>query len=325
MQNVGRQPLQEEEHKVLARRPARKHLSRVLRLARRVAGRSVVLVAVVGGALRHAARNQSPLAERHLRVAAPLRENGAVGQARALVLQAAVLLALAGHAVVAQLHRVRVVARQLSRRIRHGGALAAEEEGEEVVLRLHVAEALLLADAALAAARRLVEPLRHVAAPHVKEDVVLRVDGVGALVHLWVDHARANALLEEGDRHRTVPGARHEGLVLGRLDEALTELLARAGQRALLVHLEANAAVGARLGVKSVDPLAAGPLVRVVAAYLRVVRPLLEQGRLVVGRIAPLLARDQQQRAANLDLVRRLRVHLCAHVKQLPEGGVTHA
>ena len=67
-----RQPLQEEEHEVLARRPARKHLARVLRLARRVAGRRVVLVPVVGGDLRHAARNQSPLAERHLRVAARL-------------------------------------------------------------------------------------------------------------------------------------------------------------------------------------------------------------------------------------------------------------
>ena len=73
------------------------------------------------------------------------------------------------------------------------------------------------------------------------------------------------------------------------------------------MHLEASEAVGARLGVKAVDPLAARPLIGVVAAYLRVVRPLLEQGSLIVGRIAPLLARDQQQRAANLDLVRRLR------------------
>ena len=62
-----------------------------------------------------------------------------------------------------------------------------------------------------------------------------------------------------------------------------------------------------------------------VAVAWRVWPHLLEQGRLIVGRIAPLLARDLQQRAADLDLVRRLRVHLCAHFQQLPEGGVAHA
>ena len=220
----------------------------------------------------------------------------------------------------------RGVASQAACRVKLRSALASKEEGPKILLRLDLEKARLLAHAvSLGALVRLV-PARERLGPGGQEDVELRVDGVGALRHLLVNHARADALLEEGDVHRLPRNAlralpQQERLVLGGFKKALAERQTAARECAPLVLLEGHLAIDLDVA-KPPNLLPTRRLAGIVTAGL--MSPIVKELGVVVASVTAPPARHLEERP-HLYAVLELGVHLDAAIQQVAKGGVAHA